>query len=77
MAKTPLPPSATIVDVVQGLDDPEEYVRGVLENLLACRRETEGPVQVRIGIKGRGKWPLMRRRGREAEGGGLLNRIWS
>jgi len=61
MARIPLSPSATIADIVQGLDDPVEYVRGVLGNLMACQKQTEGdPVQVRIGVKGRGKWPHYR-----------------
>ena len=47
---------ATIADVVATLEEPEPYVRGVLENLYECKREW-GAATVRIGITGEGKIP--------------------
>ena len=46
----------TIADVLPTLHDPENYLRNVLENLMAYRRK-HGHSQVRIGITGYGVAP--------------------
>jgi hypothetical protein len=48
---TILPPNATVPDVLTTLAKPEDYVRGMLENLHECKRE-QGSATVRIGITG-------------------------
>ena len=52
----PLPRDATIASVIHTLDKPEDYVRGVLGNMLHHKREFGG-AQVRIGTTGRGIVP--------------------
>jgi hypothetical protein len=59
MASTKLPAETTIGDVVSSLDDPIAYVRGVLENMTACRRK-HGSATVSIGLMGTGKAPHYR-----------------
>ena len=53
-----LPKDATIKHIVEmdTLADPENYVRGVLENMFALRKDFGTPL-VRIGILGRGIVP--------------------
>jgi hypothetical protein len=59
MSAARLASDATIVDIVRSLNKPESYVRGVLENLYACKRALND-AQVRIGITGQGKVPHYR-----------------
>ncbi len=47
---------ATIADVVEKLAYPNQYVEGVLANLLACKK-VHGNAVVRIGISGSGQKP--------------------
>lgn len=56
--ETVLPSDSTIGDLVERstLTQSESYVRGVLENMHACRRE-HGSALVRIGITGEGRRP--------------------
>ena len=49
------PPDAILTDVVSTLDQPEEYVRCVLSNMHACKKEQDGDVAVTIGITGEEK----------------------
>lgn len=51
-----LPLDATIDDVRDSLERPDEYVRVVLGNMSACRRK-HGNAHVRIGVTGAGKVP--------------------
>jgi hypothetical protein len=46
----------TIADVWSKLAHPHEYLEGVLENLLVCKRE-HGSAVVRIGVTGSGQKP--------------------
>jgi hypothetical protein len=55
-----LSPDATLADVVSTLEQPEEYVRCVLSNMHACKKEQDGDVAVTIGITGGGKVPFYR-----------------
>jgi hypothetical protein len=55
-----LSPHVTLADVVSTLDQPEEYVRCVLGNMHACKKEQDGDVAVTIGITGEGKVPFYR-----------------
>jgi len=55
-----LSPDATLADVISTLDQPEEYVRCVLGNMHACKKEQDGDVAVTIGITGEGKVPFYR-----------------
>lgn len=50
---------ATIEDILDKLDNPEEYVRIVLSNLSSCRK-AHGNASVQIGITGEGKPPTHR-----------------
>jgi hypothetical protein len=59
MPSTPVPSGATIADVLSTLEKPEEYVRGVLENLYACASR-EGNATVRICVTGGGTAPHYR-----------------
>ena len=54
----PIPPDSTIASVHKAglLEDPEGYVRGVLENMGPCRRR-HGAAYARIGVEGDGKAP--------------------
>jgi hypothetical protein len=54
--KTSLPGTATLSDVVEGLDKPVEYVRRILEKLERCRR-AHADAQVRIGVRSRPECP--------------------
>ena len=56
MGKHELAGKSTICDIIEKLDDPEEYLRSVLENMLACRKK-HGTAFVRIGTTGRGIAP--------------------
>lgn len=49
----------TIADVLPTLNDPDKYLRNVLENLTNCSREHR-QLQVRIGITGYGVAPYYR-----------------
>jgi len=51
-----LPENATVASVIQTLDKPEDYVRGVLGNMLGHKKQY-GDSQVRIGTTGRGIAP--------------------
>lgn len=50
---------ATVADVVDSLDRPEDYVCGVLEKLYECRK-LHGNSRVIIGTSGRGLRPYYR-----------------
>ena len=52
---------ATIKDLIElkTLPDPENYLRNVLENMMACKEEYRTP-HVRIGILGSGQFPHYR-----------------
>ena len=54
----PLASDATLRDVVNAntLNEPVRYVRGVLENMLDCRRQF-GTATVQLGITGDGRSP--------------------
>jgi hypothetical protein len=53
-----IPDDSTISDVVSTLKNPELFVRGVLENMYACRREYPGEtITVSIGVVGKGIVP--------------------
>jgi hypothetical protein len=58
---TPIAHDATIADILGTLAKPEDYVRGVLENLYSCLSERPGSQKrdlvVRIGVTGRGIVP--------------------
>ena len=57
MSKSKVPSDATIDSVINTLNGPEEYVRGVLGNMYQAKKELgprPGDVHVRIGITGRG-----------------------
>jgi hypothetical protein len=50
---------STLADVLATLAKPENYVRGMLENMYACKRE-HGNATARIGITGGGVAPNYR-----------------
>jgi hypothetical protein len=54
-----LPTDATIADVIPTLQNPEEYLRVVLDNMFRCKQERDSPL-VRIGITGTGQVPYHR-----------------
>jgi hypothetical protein len=54
MPKNGLPPDSTIVSVKEKLHNPDTYVRGVLEALLARDGKK---ARVRIGVSGTGQYP--------------------
>ena len=54
MSKLDISDDATIADVVERLNAPEEYVRKVLANMYECRRQFGEPI-VRIGLLGEGR----------------------
>lgn len=56
---TTLPLDATIINVLATLAKPEGYVRGMLENMYACKRE-HGNTTARLGITGGGVAPNYR-----------------
>jgi hypothetical protein len=60
----PIARDATIADVLTTLANPEEYLRGVLGNLYACKSQKQtgqkGDVVARIGITGQGIVPHYR-----------------
>ena len=58
MSKSKISSDATIEGVINTLDNPKEYVRGVLENMHRAKKELRsGDVRVRIGTTGRGISP--------------------
>lgn len=57
--KPTLGDSPTIKDIVNTLANPKEYVRKVLENMIACKKE-HGLASVAIGKTGRGIVPNYR-----------------
>ncbi len=59
MTHKPIPKDAIIDDVLPTLNDPQEYVRVVLDNLHKCERDHDS-CSVRIGITGEGKAPYYR-----------------
>ena len=59
MARRKLPEAATVKDILSSLQDSEEYVRGVLGNMISFKRTHAEPV-VRIGTTGRGIVPHYR-----------------
>ena len=59
MASIKLAANATIADIITKLDNPVEYVRSVLGNMLDCNKE-HGEAFVRIGTTGRGIVPHYR-----------------
>ena len=59
MARSNIPADAVLDDVLPTLNDPQEYVRVVLDNLYKCEREHD-TCTVRIGITGEGKAPYYR-----------------
>jgi hypothetical protein len=48
-----------LVDVIDTLDRPEEYLRGILQNMMLCKRR-HGSANVLIGTTGRGIAPHYR-----------------
>ena len=59
MPLTRLGPSDTLTDILDTLKNPSEYVRGVLGNLMICKKEY-GSACVRIGTTGGGISPHYR-----------------
>ena len=59
MTRTTIPADAILDDVLPTLNDPEEYVRVVLDNLYKCERE-HASCTVKLGITGEGKAPYYR-----------------
>jgi hypothetical protein len=59
MASLKLPEDAMIADITASLDNPADYVRGVLGNMVEYRKE-HGSAVARIGITGRGIAPHYR-----------------
>jgi hypothetical protein len=59
MPVTRLRPSDTLSDILDTLKEPSEYVRGVLGNLMTCKKE-HGSACVRIGTTGGGISPHYR-----------------
>ena len=58
MSKSKISSDATIEGVINTLDNPKEYVRGVLGNMHRAKKELRsGDVRVRIGTTGRGISP--------------------
>jgi hypothetical protein len=53
------PHTSSLRDVVQTLDRPDHYLRGVLGNMILCRKE-HSSANVRIGTTGRGIAPHYR-----------------
>jgi hypothetical protein len=64
LAHAPLARDVTIADLLGTLARPEDYVRGVLENLYACLSQgsgsQKGDLFVRIGVTGHGIVPHYR-----------------
>ena len=63
MAGRSLDQATTILDVAERLNtlgDRDKYVREVFGNLVRLRRDTDEPVQVRLGITGSGVSPHYR-----------------
>jgi hypothetical protein len=64
MSHAPLARDATIADVLTTLKNPKQYLRGVLENLHACKSQKQmgqkSEVVTRIGITGEGIAPYYR-----------------
>ena len=55
MSKCKMPSDATIEGVINTLDNPKEYVRGVVENMHRAKKGLgPGDVYVSIGITDRG-----------------------
>jgi len=54
-----LPDDATVAEVLPTLRNPEDYLRGMLENMMLCKRE-HGGASVRIGTTGLGITPHYR-----------------
>jgi hypothetical protein len=59
MPSNKLPKSATISVIIGRLRDPEAYLRGVLNNMMLCKRQ-HGSAVVRIGTTGEGLIPHYR-----------------
>ena len=54
-----IPDDATIASVIDSIDNPEGYLRGVIGNMVHVRNE-HGSAVVRIGVTGRGIYPHYR-----------------
>jgi hypothetical protein len=59
MTEEGLPDDVTVATIVATLDKPVEYLRGMLQNMQACRKQ-HGSARVSIGTTGRGVAPHYR-----------------